>query len=47
MNMRQARQLEYTAYHEAGHCMASLLLKHRFREVFIIPDKEEKRNAIC
>ena len=33
-------ELEYTAYHEAGHAVASLMLGYNFRNVSITPNKD-------
>jgi len=38
--MSKIRQIEVSAYHEAGHCVAACLVHKRFRLVTIIPEKE-------
>ena len=38
--MSKITQLEVSAYHEAGHCVAACLVRKRFRLVTVIPKKE-------
>ncbi len=39
--MNNQADLEATAYHEAGHAVAALALRVRFKHVTIIPNEEE------
>jgi ATP-dependent Zn protease len=41
MNERARRQLERTAYHEAGHAVAAYVVHRGNRSVSIIPDESD------
>src|SRR5688572_6474495 len=40
MRAREAKRLRETAYHEAGHAVASFFLDVKIRKVSIVPDRE-------
>src|SRR5690348_14957655 len=41
MNARERRRLQRTAYHEAGHAVAAVLLRRPFRYATIMPDDDD------
>jgi ATP-dependent Zn protease len=44
---RRRKTLAKTAYHEAGHAVASYYLFHRIKKVTIVPDKKNDNAGSC